>query len=149
MHGTERRRPATFLHKALTISVRRTTSKPAKGEVMSNELAKGLVERIGLFEAHRGVVPVRDGVLVVFGNDGYSSHDDDHRAREEVAALRRMLVDMHAEELGFATTDDGLLVRPEQIASTAAGLDFQVALFTAILWRAWRAAFLVGEGLET
>src|SRR6516162_9314743 len=73
--------------------------------VMSEVNVKAVVNITGEegFEAHRGVIPVRDDTFVVFGNDGYQK---DERARREVATVRERLAG-DAVELGFATDEDG------------------------------------------
>jgi len=89
------------------------------------------------FAAHRGAVHVRDSTFLVFGNDGYTK---DERARREVEVIRAETAD-RAEELGFATTEDGyswaLLIRYRVDFDTDAAREACCGLLTATLWRTW------------
>jgi hypothetical protein len=106
------------------------------------EQAKLVVNRLteDFFAAHRGAVPWRKGIIAIFGNDGYSS---DERTKKEVAWLRQNLADLHAEEVAFATDEEGyswvLLVRPRP-CDVEAGRQLQMDLLEAAVWRAWRVA---------
>src|SRR6266545_2343618 len=53
-------------------------------------------------EAHRGAFWFDETrhLVIAFGNDG---HTKDERAKQEVAAVRRYLVEVGGKELGFAT----------------------------------------------
>jgi hypothetical protein len=51
------------------------------------------------FSAHRGAIPWRQqGVVAIFGNDGYATDD---RSKREVELVRQKLPVIRAQELGF------------------------------------------------
>lgn len=88
-----------------------------------------------LFEVHRGVLPLGDDLVAIFGNDGY----DKENTRSQVWLLRLTLSDEDLEVHGFATTDD---------LSTWAMIvecDRDLPEVTEWLWEATRAAFQFAE----
>ena len=92
-----------------------------------------------LYEAHRGVIHLRDGDFLIFGNDGFS--EESGRARHEVAKVREHLAEQ-ADEIGFATDSDTgdtwvLHVRLRKPITTAAGIEAFRHLTTRVLWQAW------------
>jgi len=52
------------------------------------------------FEAHRGAVLWKPGIVAVFGNDGYFQ---DERTRKEVDIVRKKLQDARLKEIAFGT----------------------------------------------
>jgi hypothetical protein len=100
-----------------------------------------------LFEAPRGAILWGQGVVAIFGNDGYS----DDETRREVENLRRKLTAAGVEELGFGKDSAldpyswALLVGapgPEFHLVTSAGQRVRRSLlqgqFSEMVWDAWR-----------
>jgi hypothetical protein len=91
--------------------------------------------------AERGVIYLRGGDFLIFGNDGYSKEDG--RAKREVESLREQLAGQ-AEELGFANTEDGytwgMLVRFLKGCETSEGQAFCRKMLTLALWEVWGGA---------
>ncbi len=102
------------------------------------------------FPAHRGVVYLRGGDFLVFGNDGYNR---DERPRREVESVRRLTAG-RADELGFSVTEDGyswaLMVRFRDGYNTAVGQETCRNLLTLTLWQGWtgKEQSAIGQGFE-
>lgn len=103
--------------------------------------AKKVAEYVGtnLFEAHRGALAKPNGIVVVFGNDGYESGD---RAKREVETVRKVLPtkDPSSTELGFGVCDGGytwvLLYRTNNKREA----ECLAAEATLVVWRGWNEA---------
>jgi hypothetical protein len=102
------------------------------------------------FPAHRGVIYLRGGDFLVFGNDGYNQ---DERTKREVESVRRLLAP-RAAETGFALTEDGyswaLLIRCRENYATEAGRETCRNLLTLALWQGYsgKKQSAVGDGFE-
>jgi hypothetical protein len=105
------------------------------------------------FESHRGAVLWEPGVVVIFGNDGYSQ---DERTRKEVELVREKLRAAKIKEIGFGTdTAEGgytwaLLVEVDDDKyQTEAGQKLHRVMLTNsffdLVWDAWSVAYPTGD----
>jgi hypothetical protein len=102
-----------------------------------------------LFEAHRGVVHLKDGNFLIFGNDGFAQ---DKRAKREVERIRQALTGQ-AEEIGFATSEGDtytwvVVVRKGDLL-TEAGKTAFASLLVLVLWTGYRGQPLPKAGEST
>jgi hypothetical protein len=91
-----------------------------------------------MFEAHRGVVPWHNRLVIAFGNEGFT---DDNAAHDVIAAIRGFTHDSPgiAVELGFGL-DSGngyswaMILR---VGSDCEDSEAAALALDEIMWRAW------------